>query len=313
MAGGPRTREKQGHSVTLFLPVLSSGLVGGIRSRPHRFDRPHSVGAHTVEGSRAAEPAARIERHSLPDRPASLFRPRRPLREDGRDYDDNCERFVFFDRAVLETIQALDLQPDIIHCNDWQTGLIPVYLRTFISAPRAWPVGTLLTIHNLAYLGLFWHWDMTLTGLDWRLFQLATARVSRQALLHESRAWCSPTCSARSARLTPRKSRRPASARDWMGCSATVRPISGESSMESTPRHGVPVESRCSPALTTDQRRTREGPSARRGFSGEPGSPSGPTSRCSRRSGGSTLKRAGTCWRRWPIDSAARRAARRPG
>ena len=49
---------------------------------------------------------------------------------DGKDYEDNCERFVFFNRAVLEAIQALHLRPDVIHCNDWQTGLIPVYLKT---------------------------------------------------------------------------------------------------------------------------------------------------------------------------------------
>ena len=87
------------------------------------------------------------------------------------DYDDNCERFVFFQRAVLETIRALHLRPDVIHCNDWQTGLIPVYLRTlYKNVPGLASAGTLLTIHNLAYLGLFWHWDMALTGLDWHLF-----------------------------------------------------------------------------------------------------------------------------------------------
>ena len=50
--------------------------------------------------------------------------------EGGKDYEDNCERFVFFQRAVLEAIRLLGLRPDVIHCNDWQTGLIPVYLKT---------------------------------------------------------------------------------------------------------------------------------------------------------------------------------------
>ena len=90
---------------------------------------------------------------------------------DGKDYDDNCERFVFFNRAVLETIQALHLRPDVIHCNDWQTGLIPVYLKTvYQRVPELSSAGTLLTIHNLAYLGLFPHWEMALTGLEWHLF-----------------------------------------------------------------------------------------------------------------------------------------------
>ena len=91
--------------------------------------------------------------------------------EDGADYPDNCERFVFFDRAVLETIRLLGLRFDVLHCNDWQTGLIPVYLEEhYRRRPEFAAVGTLLTIHNLAYQGSFWHWDMPLTGLDWRLF-----------------------------------------------------------------------------------------------------------------------------------------------
>ena len=49
--------------------------------------------------------------------------------ENGEDYIDNCERFVFFSRAVLESVRLLDLQVDVLHANDWQTGLIPAYLK----------------------------------------------------------------------------------------------------------------------------------------------------------------------------------------
>ena len=93
------------------------------------------------------------------------------------DYADNCERFVFFCRAILEALPLLDLWPDVLHVNDWQTGLVPVYLnevyrRIPVSALRTryQHIRTLFTIHNLAYQGTFWHWDMALTGLDWRLF-----------------------------------------------------------------------------------------------------------------------------------------------
>src|SRR5262249_15119651 len=66
---------------------------------------------------------------------------------------------------------------DVLHANDWQTGLLPVYLREQYDR-RSDPslhlyydrVRTLLTIHNIAYQGVFWHLDMPLTGLDWRLF-----------------------------------------------------------------------------------------------------------------------------------------------
>src|SRR6266700_8331207 len=89
------------------------------------------------------------------------------------DYWDNCERFVFFCRGALESVIELGelWRPQIIHANDWQTGLIPVYLRTlYRDHPVLGSVATLLTIHNLAYQGVFWHYDMPMTGLGWDLF-----------------------------------------------------------------------------------------------------------------------------------------------
>jgi starch synthase len=75
---------------------------------------------------------------------------------EGRDYPDNAERFAFFSRAVLEMGPALDFIPDVYHCNDWQTGLVPTYLRTtFLTAPAYRRCGTLFTVHNLGYQGLF--------------------------------------------------------------------------------------------------------------------------------------------------------------
>jgi starch synthase len=94
-----------------------------------------------------------------------------------RDYHDNSERFIFFCRAILEAIRLLNFWPDVLHLNDWQTGLVPVYLREEYArrgtdAPRAryQCIGVLFTIHNIAYQGNFSHWDMVLAGLDWRLF-----------------------------------------------------------------------------------------------------------------------------------------------
>ncbi len=87
------------------------------------------------------------------------------------DYPDNSERFIFFSRAVIETIKRLDLTIDLIHCHDWQTALIPVYLKTLYSSDnKLSSIKSILTIHNLAYQGMFWHADMTLTGLDMSLF-----------------------------------------------------------------------------------------------------------------------------------------------
>ena len=91
--------------------------------------------------------------------------------EGGKDYADNCERFVFFSRGVLEAARACDLRPDILHANDWQSGLAPVYLAAFYRGqPDFARTGAVLTIHNMAFQGQFWHWDMRLTGLDWTYF-----------------------------------------------------------------------------------------------------------------------------------------------
>jgi starch synthase len=90
---------------------------------------------------------------------------------DGNDYQDNCERFVFFSRAVLEAVRLLGLDVDVIHANDWQTGLVPAYLKIeYRQRPHYQNIASLFTIHNMGYQGMFWHWDMLLTGLDWKYF-----------------------------------------------------------------------------------------------------------------------------------------------
>lgn len=72
-------------------------------------------------------------------------------------YDD-AERFAFFSRAVLEMIPHIGFKPDIIHCNDWQTGMIPVYLNEFYRENEAWSgIKTVFTIHNIQYQGKYGH------------------------------------------------------------------------------------------------------------------------------------------------------------
>jgi starch synthase len=88
-----------------------------------------------------------------------------------QDYLDNCERFVFLCRGALEILGPLGWTPHVIHANDWQTGLVPVYLETLYAGEEALAsIGTLFTIHNLAFQGMFWHFDMPITGLGWDLF-----------------------------------------------------------------------------------------------------------------------------------------------
>ncbi len=86
------------------------------------------------------------------------------------DFEDNAERFIFFSRAVAELIEALQLDLDVCHCQEWQTGLVPVYLRTlFRDRPRAQKLPVVYTVHNVGYQGLFSSYDFPLTGLGWEL------------------------------------------------------------------------------------------------------------------------------------------------
>jgi starch synthase len=83
-----------------------------------------------------------------------------------RDYSDNAIRFLFFSRAVLETCISLNVMPDVVHCNDWQTAMIPLYLKVLYSGYRQFKkTASLYTIHNLAYEGLFPASYMKYTGL----------------------------------------------------------------------------------------------------------------------------------------------------
>jgi starch synthase len=74
----------------------------------------------------------------------------------GFDYTDNDERFILFARGSLEVLKALNWRPDIIHANDWQSALIPAYLKThYAGDPFFTGTTTAFTIHNLAYQGNF--------------------------------------------------------------------------------------------------------------------------------------------------------------
>jgi starch synthase len=89
----------------------------------------------------------------------------------GVDYDDNLERFVFFARAVIEAATAKGAHFDVVHVNDWQSSLLPVYLKVAYGENGLFSgAKTLLTIHNLAYQGVFPKQQYDIVGLPWSLF-----------------------------------------------------------------------------------------------------------------------------------------------
>ncbi len=91
--------------------------------------------------------------------------------EAGGDYPDNMDRFAFLCHATLRLLKALGKPVDIIHCHDWQTGLIPVLLKeNYADDPFFARTRSVLTIHNLAYQGVFPKEEMPRLGLDARLF-----------------------------------------------------------------------------------------------------------------------------------------------
>lgn len=88
-----------------------------------------------------------------------------------KPYGDNAlfeiEKYAFFSKAALSALPLIDFQPDVVHCHDWQTGLIPVYLKErFRGNPFFWGMKSIMTIHNLKFQG---KWDVkavkNITGL----------------------------------------------------------------------------------------------------------------------------------------------------
>jgi starch synthase len=167
----PRAIERAGHTSCVFLPAYRCVRECGLPLSNTGITLQIPVGPQKVEGAvlETTLPGSHVKVYLI-DQPgyfdrAGLYGSR------GKDFDDNCARFVFFNRAVLEALGPLGIRPDVVHCNDWQTGLIPVYMKTIYQNEASLAAaGSLLTIHNLAYLGLFWQREMALTGLDFSLF-----------------------------------------------------------------------------------------------------------------------------------------------
>lgn len=167
----PQELARLGHSPVVIMPAYRRALNCGQPIESTGLDVSVQIGSKTVEGL--------LLKSRLPNSEVPVYLVQQDdyynrdelYGVDGNDYVDNCERFVFFCRAVMEGIRALRLNVDVLHANDWQTGLLPAYLKTeYRAVPGYERIASLFTIHNLAYQGTFWHWDMLLTGLDWKYF-----------------------------------------------------------------------------------------------------------------------------------------------
>jgi len=96
----------------------------------------------------------------------------------GKDFPDNHLRFAFFSRAVLELARSLEWSPDVIHVHDWQTGLVPAYLREhYANDPVLKNCRCIMTIHNLGYQGLFDGDSFSELDLPEEMFYAATGAL----------------------------------------------------------------------------------------------------------------------------------------
>ncbi len=169
----PATLGKLGHSVSLIMPRYRSidHERFGLERVPVELDKamiPASEGHETkLYRSGAIDGVTTY----LIDAPQYFEREHLYGTPDG-DYSDNDERFAFFSRGAIEVMRRLELAPDVIHCHDWQTGLVPVYLRTpeFDEDPLRGS-RVFFTVHNLAYQGNFPFEALTKIGLPPILFR----------------------------------------------------------------------------------------------------------------------------------------------
>lgn len=169
----PQALSRQGHQVKVFLPRYGSVAFNHlpVRILDNSFEveidgKKHPASFEACYDRKNNNETIFVNNKDFFDRPELYRDP-----GTGKDYADNDERFIFFNRAVLEMLKAMNWQPDIIHVHDWQAGLIPVYLKTrYKNDPFFKDSKTVLTIHNLGYQGLFEGKRFRKLGLPKELF-----------------------------------------------------------------------------------------------------------------------------------------------
>ena len=161
---------KAGHEVNVVTP-----LYRGVRERfheieaiDHQFDLP--LGSkRSKAGLFVTEPASRLRVYFV-DNPEFYNRPG-IYGENGADYPDNSERFIFFCKCITHLTGYLPWKPEVVHVHDWHTGLVPLMIsQQYPTQDVQNGPGVCLTIHNLAYQGVFPSSSFDLTNLPPNLF-----------------------------------------------------------------------------------------------------------------------------------------------
>ena len=166
----PRALAELGHNVTTFLPRYKQTKLAdskiALRSVTVPFDDQYRFCSVMDGGKHAGVQFYFIDYPPFFERDALYGVP------GGGDYPDNAERFAMFSRAVIEASKLFGL-PDVFHCHDWQTALIPVLLHTnYVTDPALKKSAVVFTIHNQGYQGLFESDVLPLLNLPWELFTM---------------------------------------------------------------------------------------------------------------------------------------------
>ena len=167
----PKALTALGHDVRVVMPRYRAVDLKKFRLKKVLDHRAVSIGTKTVEVAvfEAVIPHTTVKTYFL-DHPAWFDRD--GLYQDkGADFPDNLERFSGFSQAVLQLMPQLGWRPELVHCHDWQTALVCAHLALTRTTDRFWQsVGTALTVHNLAYQGLFPKEAWSLTNLPSEAF-----------------------------------------------------------------------------------------------------------------------------------------------
>ena len=162
----PKALVALGHRVTVFLPRYGSiafppgDFMGSVHVPVDSIHR--SAGFYRATGRDGVEVV-------FVEHPDFFARPQL-YGERGADYVDNRLRFAFLSRAAIEYFRSRGERPSVFHAHDWQTGLVPVYLKAFYwDDPTLFRMPSVFTIHNASYQGVFGSDTVGVLGLPWNL------------------------------------------------------------------------------------------------------------------------------------------------
>src|ERR1700684_1467122 len=165
----PRALAALGHQVSVYLPRYRQTKLADpatvVRSITIPFDDKYRFSAVVTGGSQSGVRFYFVDYRDYFDRDALYG-------TSAGDYPDNDQTFALFSRTVLEASKILGV-PNVFHWHDWQSALIPVLLRTvYAEDPAFREAGTVFTIHNMGYQGLFPPETLPLLMLPWDLFTM---------------------------------------------------------------------------------------------------------------------------------------------